>query len=97
MHTNIANVIVHFKCYIVAQHVVELGKLRGLPEGGKSGWSQAVAKKFVAFLSQIPPRGPVVLVRKCCTVYNLRFCLFHGMEEIVGSIPTRSTKKINHL
>jgi hypothetical protein len=32
---------------------------------------------------------PVV---KYCAVYNLRFELFHGMEEVVGSIPTRSTK-----
>jgi hypothetical protein len=31
-------------------------------------------------------------VYKYCTVNNLRFGLFHGMEEVVGSIPTRSTK-----
>jgi hypothetical protein len=51
-------------------------------------------KKFVAFLSQIPPRGPflpVVPVRKHCAVYNLRFPLLHGMEEVIGSIPIRST------
>jgi len=52
-------------------------------------------KKFVAFLSQIPPRGPflpVVPVYNHCTVNMLRFWALHGMEEVVGSIPTRSTK-----
>ena len=51
--------------------------------------------KFVAFLSQIPPSGPflpVVPVYNHCTVNNLRFRSQHGMEEVVGSIPTRSTK-----
>jgi hypothetical protein len=28
---------------------------------------------------------------KCCAVYNLRFHSFHGMEEVTGSIPVRST------
>ena len=37
---------------------------------------------------------PVV---KYCAVYNLRFEIFHGMEEVVGSIPTRSTNNIKHL
>jgi len=32
-----------------------------------------------------------VPVCKCCAVYNLRFHALHGMEEVVGSIPTRST------
>ena len=61
------------------------------------------AEKFVAFLSQIPPRGPflpVVPVYNNCAVNNLRFWALHGMEEVVGSIPTRSTNnsfKINQL
>jgi hypothetical protein len=38
---------------------------------------------------------PVVPVCKHCAVNNLRFEFFHGMEEVVGSIPTRSTKPIN--
>jgi hypothetical protein len=57
-------------------------------------------EKFVAFLSQIWPRGPflpVVSVFNYCTVNNLRLCEFHGMEEVVGSNPTRSTKFLNHL
>ena len=57
-------------------------------------------EKFVAFLSQIQPGGPflpVVPVSKCCTVYNLRFLLQHGMEEVIGSIPIRSTNKSNNL
>jgi hypothetical protein len=52
-------------------------------------------KKFVASLSQIPPILPVlptVPTRKCCAVYNLGKESFHGMEEVIGSIPIRSTK-----
>ena len=30
-------------------------------------------------------------VRKYCAVYNLGLEGFHGMEEVVGSNPTRST------
>jgi hypothetical protein len=30
-------------------------------------------------------------VHKYCAVYNLRFEPLHGMEEVVGSIPIRST------
>ena len=50
-----------------------------------------------AFCPQITPIGPflpVMPVCKYCAVYHLRFELFHGMEEVVGSIPTRSTKDI---
>lgn len=53
------------------------------------------AERFVAFLSQIAPIGPflpVMPVRKYCAVYILRFDSFHGMEEVIGSIPIRSTK-----
>jgi len=35
---------------------------------------------------------PVVPVRKYCAVYYLAHDSYHGMEEVVGSIPTRSTK-----
>jgi hypothetical protein len=45
-------------------------------------------------LSQIPPSGPflpVVPVYNHCTVNNLRFRSQHGMEEVIGSIPIRST------
>jgi len=34
---------------------------------------------------------PVMPVRKYCAVYDLRFVLHHGMEEVIGSIPIRST------
>jgi hypothetical protein len=30
---------------------------------------------------------------KYCAVYNLRLLTFHGMEEVIGSIPIRSTKQ----
>jgi hypothetical protein len=44
-----------------------------------------------AFCPQIVPTGPflpVVSVNKYCAVYILRY----GMEEVIGSIPIRSTK-----
>jgi hypothetical protein len=40
----------------------------------------------------IGPFLPVMPVHKYCAVYILRYESFHGMEEVVGSIPTRSTK-----
>ena len=52
------------------------------------------AKKFVAFLSQIPPIGPVLPTQptnKSFAVNNLISVSFHGMEEVIGSIPIRST------
>ena len=61
---------------------------------GSAHWP--AAKKFVASLSQIAPIVPVLPTlptRKRCSVYNLRLDSFHGMEEVVGSIPTRSTKQ----
>jgi hypothetical protein len=48
-------------------------------------------EKFVAFLSQIPPRGPflpVVPVYNHCAVNNLRFWTLHGMEEVIGIAQT---------
>jgi hypothetical protein len=46
-----------------------------------------------AFCPQIAPIGPFLLVRKYCAVYILRFDLFHGMEEVVGSIPIKQLVK----
>jgi len=40
---------------------------------------------------------PVVPVRKYCAVYYLAHDSYHGMEEVIGSIPIRSTKCFNHL
>jgi hypothetical protein len=40
----------------------------------------------------IVPFLPVVPVCKCCAVYYLRSHAHHGMEEVIGSIPIRSTK-----
>jgi len=34
---------------------------------------------------------PVVPVRKYCAVYYLAHDSYHGMEEVIGSIPIRST------
>jgi len=53
-----------------------------------------------AFCPQITPIGPLLPVLpscKCCAVYYLWFDSFHGMEEVVGSIPTRSTKSLQEL
>ena len=44
-------------------------------------------------IAPIVPFWPVVPVRKYCAVYNLPFCKQHGMEEVIGSIPIRSTNK----
>jgi hypothetical protein len=51
-------------------------------------------------LCQRPPIRPVLPVlpsSNCFIMNNLTFYGFHGMEEVVGSIPTRSTKYINNL
>ena len=53
------------------------------------------SQKFGAFCGQIAPMVsvlPVVPVRKYCGVYYLAHDSFHGMEEVIGSIPIRSTK-----
>jgi hypothetical protein len=68
-----------------------------LPHGAArcSAW-----QKFVASLSQIPPIGPVLPtlpIHKPFTVYILRGDSFHGMEEVIGSIPIRSTKYLNNI
>jgi hypothetical protein len=47
---------------------------------------------FCPQIAPIMPVLPVVPTRKCCAVWYLRFELFHGMEEVIGSIPIRSTK-----
>jgi hypothetical protein len=48
-----------------------------------------------AFCGQIAPMVavlPVVPAHKYCAVYNLAQNSYHGMEEVIGSIPIRSTK-----
>ena len=48
-----------------------------------------------AFCGQIAPMVsvlPVVPVRKYCAVYYLAHYSYYGMEEVIGSIPIRSTK-----
>jgi hypothetical protein len=65
-----------------------------------SSWSHTASpkarKKFVAFLSQIPPRGPflpVVPVYNYCTVNNMRLMAFLDTEEVAGSNPVVPTIK----
>ncbi len=67
----------------------------GLIPHRSSRWPLVVV--LPAFCPQTPPIVPVLPTQptgKYCAVYNLRFDLFHGMEEVVGSIPTRSTKSL---
>ena len=55
---------------------------------------------LAAFWQQISPIVPVlptVPTHKSCAVYNLAFEAFHGMEEVIGSIPIRSTNKATDL
>ena len=55
-----------------------------------------VVESVVSIWRQFAPTVPVLPTqpaREYCAVYILRFELFHGMEEVVGSIPTRSTSK----
>ncbi len=56
--------------------------------------TQLTAQKFVSSLCQRPPIGPVLPVPpvyNSFAVNNLAFSVFHGMEEVIGSIPIRST------
>ena len=49
---------------------------------------------LAAFWQQMLPIMPVLPVlptRKHCSVNNLGFDPYHGMEEVIGSIPIRST------
>jgi hypothetical protein len=46
---------------------------------------------FCPQIVPIVPVLPTLPTGNCCAVYHLRFELFHGMEEVVGSIPIRST------
>ena len=43
------------------------------------------------------PVFPANPIFKCIAVNNLCIVKFHGMEEVVGSIPTRSTNHLNNL
>jgi hypothetical protein len=57
---------------------------------------------LAAFWQQIAPIVPFLPTtptRKHHAVYNLQIHAHHGMEEVIGSIPIRSTKsfKINIL
>jgi hypothetical protein len=52
---------------------------------------------FCPQIAPIMPVLPVVPTHKYCAVYYLRLELFHGMEEVIGSIPIRSTNHFKHL
>jgi hypothetical protein len=55
---------------------------------------------LAAFWQQMLPSMPVLPVyptRNHCIVNNLASDPYHGMEEVIGSIPIRSTNYFNHL
>jgi hypothetical protein len=57
-------------------------------------------RKLAAFWQQMLPIMPVLPVlptHKYLSVNNLAFDSYHGMEEVIGSIPIRSTKQLKHL
>ena len=43
------------------------------------------------------PVMPTLPTYKCCNVNSLVFVILHGMEEVIGSIPIRSTNYFNNL
>jgi hypothetical protein len=47
--------------------------------------------KLAAFWQQVLPIMPVLPTHKYLYVNNLAFDPYHGMEEVIGSIPIRST------
>jgi hypothetical protein len=52
---------------------------------------------LAAFWQQISPIVPVlptVPTHKSFFVYNLPFEAFHGMEEVIGSIPIKSLARL---
>jgi hypothetical protein len=55
---------------------------------------------LAAFWQQMLPTMPVLPVlptHNHCVVNKLLFDPYHGMEEVIGSIPIRSTKYPNNL
>ena len=69
-------------------------EIRGLiPHDQPAGHLVRFLPAFCPQMTPVGPFLPVVPVRKYCAVYSLWFDSFHGMEEVVGSIPTRSTNK----
>jgi len=59
-----------------------------------------LVRNLVSNWCQRPPIWPVLPTqptRNHLSVNNLRFQAFHGMEEVIGSIPIRSTNCLNNL
>jgi hypothetical protein len=67
------------------------GELGLIPHDQPSGPLLANLAAFWQQISPIVPVLPTVPTHKSCAVYNLAFEAFHGMEEVIGSIPIRST------
>jgi hypothetical protein len=69
-----------------ADHLKEEGLIRHYQPPAQFGVRFGVkTRRFQRFL----PTRPTL---KAFAVSNILFFEFHGMEEVVGSIPTRSTK-----
>ena len=68
-----------------------------IPHDRPVGHLFVVLPAFCPQIAPIEPFLPVMPVHKYRAVYNLRFESFHGMEEVIGSIPIRSTNYLNNL
>jgi hypothetical protein len=58
------------------------------------GSARLPVMNLAAFWQQMLPSMPVLPVlpaQNRCILNNLAFDLYHGMEEVIGSIPIRST------
>jgi hypothetical protein len=67
----------------------EMQEFRLIPHDQPGG---PLFANLAAFWQQISPTMPVlptVPAHKSCAVYILAFEAFHGMEDIIGSIPIR--------
>ena len=83
-----------FSCVALIVKVVEYRRAAPATSAAHS------PKSLCQSLCQRRPIGPVLPVlpsSNYIAVNNLAFLDFHGMEEVIGSIPIRSTNKPNNL
>jgi hypothetical protein len=74
--------------------IKELGLI---PHDQPGGPLVANLAAFWQQISPIVPALPTVPTHKSCAVYNLAFEAFHGMEEVIGSIPIRPHNTTNEI
>jgi hypothetical protein len=69
----------------------------GLPPTDQPDYPMMNLAAFWQQMLPIMPVLPILPTHKYCSVNNLGFDPYHGMEEVIGSIPIRSTNKSNNL